>query len=190
VGEEEGQGSRQEVAVWHQAFVIMNATRKPGARDLVVGGRYLHVNGDFVRQIVAIEGHTVYWRDQMASGQCSKSAFLKRCPSLAPSEATAQTSIPAPLPPVGEFTLRDEANALTAYAFRNGFIEDLHAGKDSPMLRQPGNSRISDDEMRRLMIESSEKLERLLHMKRSDPEEYDAFVRSYHKVYCRGWKRD
>jgi hypothetical protein len=29
------------------------------------------------------------------------------------------------------FTVRDEANALTAYAFRNGFLEDLHAGKSS-----------------------------------------------------------
>jgi hypothetical protein len=30
--------------------------------------------------------------------------------------------------PDGGFTLRDEANALTAFAFRNGFLEDLHAG--------------------------------------------------------------
>jgi hypothetical protein len=172
----------------------MNASRKLGTRDLVVGGRYLHVNGDFVRQILAIEGDTVHWRDQIGTGQCSKSAFLKRCTAFAPNEtsapATAQASRTAQLPSEGEFTLRDEANALTAYAFRNGFIEDLHTGKDSPLLREPGYSRISDDEMRRLMIESSEKLERLLQMKRSAPETYDAFVRSYHRMYCRWWKRD
>ena len=167
---------------------------KLGARDLVVGGRYLHVNGDFVRQILAIEGYTVYWRDQMWTGQCSKNAFLNRCPAFAPdgagAAATEQPAGPPQLPRAREFTIRDEANALTAYAFRNGFIEDLHAGKDSPLLRDPAYSRITDEEMRRLMVESSEKLSRLLQMQRSDPEKYDAFVRRYHKTYCRGWKRD
>jgi hypothetical protein len=33
----------------------------------------------------------------------------------------------------GEFTIRDEADALTAFAFRNGFLEDLYAGKPLPM---------------------------------------------------------
>jgi hypothetical protein len=32
----------------------------------------------------------------------------------------------------GGFTLRDEANAIVAYAFRNGPIEDLHAGELPP----------------------------------------------------------
>jgi hypothetical protein len=173
---------------------MMNAPKKLGAKDLAVGGRYLHVNGDFVRQIVAIEGYTVYWRDQMSTGQCSKGAFLKRCPTFAPNEVSSAAAVErdrrARPPTESEFTLRDEANALTAYAFRNGFIEDLHAGKDSPMLREPGYSRITDEEMRRLMIESSEKLARLLQMQQSDPAEYDAFVRNYHRVYCRGWKRD
>jgi hypothetical protein len=173
---------------------MTHTPRKLGAGDLVVGGRYLHVNGGFIRQILAIEAGTVYWQDQVGSGQCSKSAFIKRCPALAPNEtpalATAQVPGAAQPPIKAEFSLRDEANALTAYAFRNGFIEDLHAGKDSPLLREPGYSRISDDEMRRLMVESSEKLERLLQIKRSNPEEYDAFVRRYHRTYCRGWKRD
>ena len=168
--------------------------RKLSARDLVVGGRYLHTNGDFIREIVAIEGDTVLWRDQIGTGQCSKSAFLRRCPSLAPNDGTAPATDQGPClprsPAEREFTLRDEANALTAYAFRNGFIEDLHAGKDSPLLRKPGYSRISDGEMRRLMIESSEKLEHMLHLKRSDPKKYDAFIRSYHRMYCRAWKRD
>ena len=44
-----------------------------------------------------------------------------------------------------ELTLRDEANAITAHAFRNGFLEDLHAGRWSPMLSDPGVSRITDD---------------------------------------------
>src|SRR5947209_4002632 len=32
------------------------------------------------------------------------------------------------------FTVRDEANAIVAHAFRNGPIEDLHAGKYSELL--------------------------------------------------------
>jgi len=63
-----------------------------------------------------------------------------------------------------EFTLRDEANAMCAYAFRNGPIEDIHASVDSD-----GRPRISDPEMRRLMIEASGKLAKLLEMKAADP---------------------
>ena len=73
-----------------------------------------------------------------------------------------------------EFTVRDEANALTAYAFRNGFLEDLHAGKSSPLLEQPGYSRISDEEMRKLMIEASAKLAEMLRLKREEPAEVRA----------------
>lgn len=36
-----------------------------------------------------------------------------------------------------DFTIRDEANALVAWAFRNGPIENLHAGKNSPLLDDP-----------------------------------------------------
>jgi len=88
------------------------------------------------------------------------------------------------------FTIRDEANTLTALAFRNGFIEELHAGKWSPLLDDPGNSRITDGEMRRLMIEASEKLARMLRLKESDPAQYQARIRDYHDRYCREWKRD
>lgn len=89
-----------------------------------------------------------------------------------------------------EFTIRDEANALTAFAFRNGFLEDLHAGKSLPVAQQSGFSRISDDEMRRLMIEASEKLAQLLTKKQQDPQGYETFIRQYHKIYCGSWKRD
>jgi hypothetical protein len=90
----------------------------------------------------------------------------------------------------GEFTVRDEANALTALAFRNGFLEELHAGKHSPLLDDPACSRITDDEMRRLMIEASEKLARMLELKGNDPDQYEARLRDCHERYCRNWKRD
>lgn len=98
---------------------------------------------------------------------------------------------PIPMPDDCEdFTIRDEANALTALAFRNGFIEELHAGKLSPLLEQPGLSRITDAEMKKLMIEASEKLARMLALKRDDPDCYEAEIRDYHERYCQKWKRD
>ena len=163
-------------------------------KDLVVGGQYLHVNCLFIRQIDAIEGDTVIYRDQYGLGRCGKRAFLKACPSRASAEDVVQSE--GQLMRISrtttqdEFTLRDEANALTAFAFRNGFLEDLHSGKSSPILSQPGYSRISDEEMRRLMIEASEKLEQVLRMKREEPGRYEIFIRDYQKRYCRAWKRE
>src|ERR1700686_2487413 len=98
-------------------------------KDLLVGTSYLHNNGLFVRHIVAIEGQTVSYLEQVGPiHQCSKAAFLKARPTVATPEHIARATrelqavaqIPSPVPP-GEFTLRDEANALTAHAFRNGF---------------------------------------------------------------------
>ena len=81
-----------------------------------------------------------------------------------------------PMPAV--FTLRDEANAICAYAFRNGSIEDIHA-----------DGRISDEEMKRLMIQASEMLAKLLAKKHDLPAEYQQFIRDYHRKYCRKWER-
>src|SRR5262249_46386211 len=41
------------------------------------------------------------------------------------------------------FAIRDEANALVAWAFRNGPIEDLHAGRYSELLEDSTLSRIT-----------------------------------------------
>ena len=86
-------------------------------------------------------------------------------------------------------TLRDEANMITAYAFRNGFLEDLHAGKDSPILDDQEHSRITNDEMRKLMIEASERVAELLRMKQDEPEAYDRFMCTYWLMYCQKWQR-
>lgn len=155
--------------------------------ELKRGCRYLHHNGLFVREIDAIEGDTVFWHDDLSSGQCGKQVFLRQCPSIAPASAPVATAKSEPH--CEEFTIRDEANALTAFAFRNGFLEDLHAGKPLPAIQQSGFSRISDDEMRRLMIEASEKLTLLLRMKQKVPQKYEALIRQYNKIYCRSWKR-
>jgi len=178
------------------AFTVihMATPKKITGKDLVVGASYLHRNGLFVRHIDAIEGGTVSYHDQYGEGCCSKQVFLNLCPSVATAEdvATATQNLLAidQATSGDKLTLRDEANAVTAYAFRNGFLEDLHAGKPSPLLEQPGYSRISDDEMKRLMIEASEKLAQMLRLKQQEPLKYDAFIRKYHRAYCRAWKRE
>jgi hypothetical protein len=89
----------------------------------------------------------------------------------------------------GGFTLRDEANAMVAFAFRNGPIEDLHAGKHSELLANKSLSRMTDAEMKELMIFACEKLELLLRMREADPDGYAKFLRSYNLMYCGHWQR-
>jgi len=86
-------------------------------------------------------------------------------------------------------TLRDEANAIVAMAFRNGPIEDLHAGKSSELLSDPELSRITDGEMKTLMINSCEQVAKLLELKENDPEGYYRQMLSYNHMYCRRWER-
>ena len=88
-----------------------------------------------------------------------------------------------------EFTRRDEANAIVAYAFRNGPLEDLHAGEYSPLVEDASLSRITDEEMKALMINACDHVEKLLRMKEDDPGEYRRFIASYNFRFCRGWKR-
>jgi hypothetical protein len=89
----------------------------------------------------------------------------------------------------GSFTMRDEANAITAYAFRNGFLETLHAGEHSALVGSDRYSRITDSEMKRLMVEASAKVEELLRMAQEEPERYRQFTREYGQAYCTGWER-
>lgn len=99
----------------------------------------------------------------------------------------AENDLAAAFP--GGFTIRDEANALTAYAFRNGPLEDLHAGKSSSLLDDPSLSRLTDAEMKHLMINASEKLAQLLALRDTEPEHYRQFVQSFGWRYCRFWNR-
>lgn len=89
----------------------------------------------------------------------------------------------------GGFGIRDEANAVTAYVFRNGLIEDLHAGKQSDLVSDPSLSRITDTEMRELMIEASKKVAFLLQLKEQDPEKYRDLIMTCNLFHCCGWQR-
>ena len=77
-----------------------------------------------------------------------------------------------------EFTLRDEANAICAYAFRNGPLERIHH-----------EYKISDLDMKEFNINASEHLAKLMAMKQESPEEYWRFIRDYHRQFCLRWER-
>ena len=87
------------------------------------------------------------------------------------------------------WTPREEANALTCCAFRNGYLEELHAGKHSELLEKPGLSRITDAEMKKLMIGASAKLAELLEMKEAEPDKYWKLITHFNEAYCRAWEK-
>jgi len=87
------------------------------------------------------------------------------------------------------FKLRDEANAIVAYALRNGPIEELHAGSSSKLLEDGSLSRITDEEMKRLMIYASQRIEMLLRLKENSPAQYSNLMKGYNWIYCGDWER-
>lgn len=69
--------------------------------------------------------------------------------------------------------LAREAKATMALAFRNGPIEDVHAGKPCPACAgKSGASRISDDKMKLIMKNAVNRVYPLLRLKTSDPDGY------------------
>jgi hypothetical protein len=90
----------------------------------------------------------------------------------------------------GGFTERDEANALIAMAVRNGPIEDLHAGKYSPLLEDDSLSRITDEEMRVVLIHATRVLASLLRLRDVQPDVYRRWIATYGRMHCYAWERD
>ena len=104
------------------------------------------------------------------------------------------TSQKMPLRGHPELTLRDEANAITAHVFRNGFLEDLHSGFPSPLVTDPRFARITDPEMKKLMIESSAKLAHWLCLREmlleEKPQAYYQLLRVVEFRASRNWERE
>ena len=70
-------------------------------------------------------------------------------------------------------SLAIEAKAITALAFRNGPIEDLHAGRACAVCAgSPEFSHVSDEEMKRIMKAAVNAMYRLLWQREHDPEAY------------------
>lgn len=78
---------------------------------------------------------------------------------------------------------------IVCMAFRNGPLENLHAGKRSRLLDDATLSRITNAEMKVLMIAACEQMERLLRWKATDPEEYRSQIMFFSKFYCYKWDR-
>ena len=80
-----------------------------------------------------------------------------------------------------------EAKAIVALAFRNGPIENIHAGKPCPTcFGQAGYSRITDAEMKAIMKNAVNRLHTLLLMKSSDPDKYESQIR-FGERYTANW---
>lgn len=80
-----------------------------------------------------------------------------------------------------------EAKALVALAFRNGPIENIHAGKACPTCHGDSQySHITQDEMRQIMKAAVDRLYTFLVMKQQDQKAYEALL-SLGERYTTAW---
>jgi len=80
-----------------------------------------------------------------------------------------------------------EAKAIVALAFRNGPIENVHAGRPCPTCSgQAGYSRVTDAEMKAIMRSAVNKVYALLLLKSSDPDKYESEVQ-FGERYTLNW---
>ena len=80
-----------------------------------------------------------------------------------------------------------EAKALVALAFRNGPIEDLHAGRPCEVCSgRPEVSHITDEEMKAIMKSAVDSLYRLLWQRDSDPVAYQEAL-AFGRRHTLGW---
>ena len=83
--------------------------------------------------------------------------------------------------------LAEEAKAIVALAFRNGPIEDIHAGKTCPTCHGDSQySHITDDEIRLIMTAAVNCMYRLLVLKEIDPDKYQENI-EFGRRYTRAW---
>jgi len=87
-----------------------------------------------------------------------------------------------------KWTIQGEANAITVWAFRNGQIKELHAGKYSELLERPELSRIADAEMKKLKIGISSKITEILAMRDTDPDKYATHI-DFFLRFCDKWEK-
>jgi len=80
-----------------------------------------------------------------------------------------------------------EAKALVALAFRNGPVENLHAGKVCPTCNgNPQYSHITPDQMRSIMKNAVDHLYTYLLLKENDKAAYEALL-SFGARYTTAW---
>lgn len=80
-----------------------------------------------------------------------------------------------------------EAKAIVALAFRNGPIEDVHAGKMCPTCNgNPEYSRITESEMKLIMANAVNRVYWLLKLKASDMAEFERQI-TFGARYTENW---
>lgn len=83
--------------------------------------------------------------------------------------------------------LAREAKAIVALAFRNGPIENVHAGKTCPTCQGKAEySHITQGEMRQIMKSAVDHLYTFLVLKKNDPKAYEALI-AFGEQYTRAW---
>jgi len=83
--------------------------------------------------------------------------------------------------------LAREAKAIVALAFRNGPIEDIHAGKPCPTCRsRQGYSRLTDADVKLIMQNAVDHVYKLLWLRESKPQEYEAQI-TFAESYTTSW---
>ena len=86
-----------------------------------------------------------------------------------------------------DLELATEAKSIVALAFRNGPIEDVHAGKECPTCAgKSGYSHITQGEMKNIMKQAVDTVYKLLWLKQNDPEKYETTL-ELGKRYTRFW---
>jgi hypothetical protein len=102
----------------------------------------------------------------------------------------ANNKIPNPSPErrfAIEPLLAKEAKSIVIHAFRNGPIEDIHAGVGCPRCGgKQKYSHITDDEMMLLNKTAVNRVYTLLWLKTHEPEKYQAFV-EIGFLFASGW---
>lgn len=83
--------------------------------------------------------------------------------------------------------LAAEAKSLVAFAFRNGPIEDVHAGVECPTCAGKSEySHLTQAEMKNIMKQAVDTVYRLLWLKQNEPEKYGATLELGNR-YTRFW---
>ena len=86
-----------------------------------------------------------------------------------------------------DLALAREAKSLVALAFRNGPIEDVHAGKECPTCAGKSEySHITQSEMKNIMKQAVDTVYKFLWLRQNDPEKYEATL-EFGSRYSRLW---
>lgn len=103
---------------------------------------------------------------------------MERAGLLRKTPGAARSMVPVDMESSDDADLDRHAKRLVLLAFRNGPIEDIHAGWPCPNCSgKPGYSRITDEEMKTIMKTAANRLYSLMRMKEEQPDEYARLLR-------------